>query len=73
VSYVADPLMGHGQFRLENPGAVAVIASVGSAWLELGGPRQPLSGITVFDLNQDHMLDVEGFRVDAEASMTFPA
>jgi hypothetical protein len=34
LSYVADPSMGHGQFRLNNGGTVAVTAKVELAWLE---------------------------------------
>ncbi|MBW2690367.1 MAG: hypothetical protein JRC99_10615 [Deltaproteobacteria bacterium] len=71
VSYVADPSFGHGRFRLENHGAVAVTAAVKSAWLELGGFRQPLDDITVFDLDQDQMVNPESFKVEAEVTMTF--
>lgn len=71
VSYVADPSMGHGQFRLENQGAVAVTAAVESASLEFGGHQQPLSGITVFDLDQDQMVDPDSFKVDAGKTMRF--
>ena len=71
VSYVADPSVGHGRFRLENHEAVAVTAAVESAWLELGGHRQPLAGITVFDLDQDRMVNPASFRIDAEATVTF--
>lgn len=71
VSYVADPWVGHGRFRLENHDAVAVTATVESAWLELGGRRQPLAGITVFDLEQDKMVNPTGFRIDAKATLPF--
>ncbi|KAF5435364.1 hypothetical protein C5S35_11250 [Candidatus Methanophagaceae archaeon] len=71
MSYVTDPSVGYGQFRLENCGTIAVTAAVKSAWLELGGHRQPLAGITVFDLDQDRMLNPESFKVDAEATVTF--
>lgn len=71
VSYVADPSVGHGRFRLENHESVAVTAAVESAWLELGALRQPLAGITVFDLDQDRMVDPAGFTVDAKATLTF--
>jgi hypothetical protein len=71
INYVADPSMGHGRFRLENHEAVAVTAAVESAWLELGGHRQPLAGITVFDLGQDQMVDPTHLKVDANATLTF--
>jgi hypothetical protein len=71
VSYVADPSVGHGQFRLENDATVAVTAAVESAWLEFGGQEQLLTCITVFDLNQEQMVTPESFKVDAEATLLF--
>ena len=71
VSYIADPSVGHGQFRLENYGTAAVMASVTSAWLELGTHRQPLPAITVYNLDHEQTLDPESFRVDAGATMRF--
>ena len=71
VSYVADPSMGYGRFRLENCGTVAVTAVVESVWLELGEHRQPLTDITVFDLEQEQMVNPAGFKVDAEATLSF--
>lgn len=71
VSYVADPAVGHGQFRLENHGSGAVMAAVKSVWLELGGRQQPLTGITVFDLDQEQMVNSESFNVDAGETMRF--
>lgn len=71
VSYVTDPSVGRGQFRIENHGTAAVTAVVESAWLELGGYRQPLVGITVFDLDHERMVNPESFKVDAETTMMF--
>lgn len=71
VNYVANPSVGHGQFRLENGRAVAVTAAVEVAWLEFGGSRKPLVGITVFDLEQERMVDPDGFKVGAETTMMF--
>jgi hypothetical protein len=71
VSYVADPSVGHGQFRLENQGTTAVTASVESAWLEIGVYQQPLSGVTVFDLDQDQMVNPDSFKVGAGGTMRF--
>lgn len=71
VSYAADPSVGYGRFRLENHEAVAVTAAVESAWLELGALRQPLAGVTVFDLDQDRMLDPARFTIAAKATLTF--
>lgn len=70
VSYVANPSIGHGQFRLENHGTTRVMATVKSVFLELGEHRQPLAEITVFDLNQDRMVSPEGFEVNASEKLT---
>jgi len=71
ISYVADPSVGHGEFRLENSGDVAVTAAVESAWLELGARRQPLADVTVFDLDQDQMVNPKSFKVDAKTTLKF--
>ena len=71
VSYVADPSVGHGKFRLENRGAVAVTVAVESAWLELGEHLQSLERISVFDLDEDRSLGSESFRVEAGTTVTF--
>lgn len=71
INYVANPSVGHGQFHLENHGTVAVKAAVESAWLKLGEHRHPLIDITVFDLGQDQMLNLESFKVDAKATLSF--
>jgi hypothetical protein len=71
VSYVADPSVGYGQFRLENLGDNAVTAAVQSAWLKLGARQQPLADITVFDLDQERMVNPESYKVDAKAIVRF--
>jgi hypothetical protein len=71
VSYIVDPSVGHGQFRLENHGTVAVMAVIESVWLELGAQRRPLSGITVYNLDHEQTVNTERFNVDAGASMRF--
>ena len=71
VSYVSDPSVGRGRFRLENLGTVTVVAALKSAWLELEGHRQPLADVTVFDLEQDQVMNSDRFKVDAEATVTF--
>jgi hypothetical protein len=71
VSYVADPSVGHGQFRLENRGVVTVTAALESARLQLGAHRQPLVGITVYDLDQEQMVNPESFKVDVGTTMRF--
>ena len=71
VSYLADPVVGHGLFLLENHGAAAITVSVQSAWLEIGGHQQPLAGISVFDLDKEESVNHEEFRVSAGASFRF--
>lgn len=71
VNYVANPSAGHGQFRLENRGTFAVTAAVELAWLEFGGRRKSLVGITVFDLEQERMVNPNTFKVGAEVTMMF--
>ena len=71
LNYLADPSLGHGQFRLENRGESSVSASVQSAWLEFGERRQPLEGITVYDLDQEQMVDPQNFKIEAKATLRF--
>jgi hypothetical protein len=71
ISYLANPSVGHGQFRLENPGDVVMTVTVEEAWLEFGGRRQVLSSITLFDLDQEQPLNPTGFTVDKKATVTF--
>lgn len=71
VSYVTDPSISRGQFRLRNPWSVALTARVNSAWLEIGSRHQTLVGITVFDLDQEQMVSPGGFKVDAATTVTF--
>ena len=71
MSFVADLSVGHGQFRLENHGTDAMTAAVISAWLELGGHRRPLTGVSLFNLDRDQAMNPESFEVGAEASLTF--
>ena len=71
VSYVANPSMSHGQFRLENHGAGNVTAAVESVWLELGEDRQPLPVFTLFDLDQDKIRNPESLTIDAGETIRF--
>lgn len=70
ISYVADPAVGHGRFRLENHGSAAVRAVVESAWLEAGGERRPLAGISVFDVQEERSLQPDDIRVAPGAAAT---
>lgn len=71
ISYVADPTIGHGQFRLENRGANAASASVKAAWLQLGPRRQSLTGVSVYVLGEEQMVDPQDFKVDAQSTLNF--
>lgn len=71
VSYVADPAIGRGEFRLTNGAESARTAAVLSAWLESGDGRQPLAGVSVFDLDREQGLPPEGFEVGARATLSF--
>jgi hypothetical protein len=71
ISYVSDPKIGHGSFRLSNAGDAAVSAGVVAAWLELGNQRKPLDQFTVFDLAKEHMVDPKHFEVGAKARLGF--
>ena len=71
ISYVADPVIGHGQFRLENHRAQAVTASVQSAWLQLGPRQQALTQVTVYVLGEEQMVDPQDFKVEAQSALDF--
>jgi hypothetical protein len=71
VSYVADPAIGHGRFRLENHAPMAMTAAVKSAWLALGEHRRPLPEIRVFDLALEKTIDPSSLRVEAGGTIRF--
>lgn len=71
VSYVANPAIGHGRFRLENHGSKPLTAEVETVWLELGEKQQPLVDITVFNLRLDEMVNPAAFMIDAGSTETF--
>lgn len=71
VSYVTDPSISYGQFRLENPGTDAIIVGLKSAWLEVDGQQQSLDEISLFDTDQDKMINPENFKVGAKSTLSF--
>jgi len=71
VSYIADPNLGYGRFRLENHGLAAVTATIESVWLEFAGRPQPLSNFFAFDLDREQAMDPAQLRIDREATLTF--
>ncbi len=70
ISYVADPGLSRGQFRLENHGTAAITAKVEAVWLEREG-QQPLTEITIFNLEQEQTVSPENLTVQAGTAMTF--
>ncbi|MBW4528045.1 MAG: hypothetical protein KME18_23165 [Phormidium tanganyikae FI6-MK23] len=72
ISYVADPGISRGQFRLENHGTTAISAKVEAVWLERE-EQEPLTEISIFDLAQEQTVSSEHLVVQAGAAMTFLA
>ena len=71
ISYVSDPTIGHGAFRLSNAGDAPISVAVTAAWLELGSQRKPLDRYTIYDLAQERMVDPKHFQVGAKATLGF--
>jgi hypothetical protein len=71
LSYVADPSVSYGRFRLVNQTVTAVTAAVQSAWLQLAEGHQTLAEVTIFDVDEGWSVDAAAFPVDAAATKTF--
>jgi hypothetical protein len=71
VSYLTDPTIGQGQFRLENRGGTPAQASVRSVWLQLGDRRQELDSVTVYDIDQEQAIDSQNLTIEAGATLKF--
>jgi len=71
VSYIADPSLGYGRFRLENHGLATVTAAVESAWIELAGHGRPLAKFSIFDLDREQTVNAAGFNVARETDLRF--
>lgn len=71
VTYVADPVVSRGQFRLENHGTSAAFVAVESAWVRMGGRQQPLPQVFLFDVDADQQLDPSRLRVAPGQQVTF--
>src|SRR4051812_46008350 len=71
VSYVADPTIGHGEFRLENHGQNQAHALVVSVWLHLGDRREELDSFTAYDLDQEQAIDPQNITIAANATLRF--
>jgi hypothetical protein len=71
ISYLTDPSLGYGQFRLENPTAKVLNARVEDAWLEIGDRRQSLENVSIFDRVGNQPVDPKSFNVAAGAELSF--
>jgi hypothetical protein len=71
ISYLADPLVGRGQFRLENHGDSTAQTAVESVWLRIDRQRQPVSHISLFDVGTERPLDPEHPSVAPGETVTF--
>lgn len=71
VSYLTDPAISRGRFRLENHGNSTAQAAVELAWVRIGQQRQHLSHISLFDVNTDQQLDPHQLEVAPGEIVTF--
>ena len=71
VSYLTDPAISRGRFRLENHGNSTAQAAVELAWVRIGQQRQHLSHISLFDVNTDQQLDPNQLEVAPGEIVTF--
>lgn len=71
VSYLADPVIGHGRFELENRSAEEVRIEVLSVWMDLGSDIRPLSGWSIFDLGTEMTLDPGRFILEPRTKLDF--
>jgi hypothetical protein len=64
LSSVGDMAVGRGQFRLENRGAEVVQAAVVETAVRVGDRRREVTPKTVFDLDHDRELSLDGFELE---------
>ena len=69
LSYLADPGVSYGQFRLENRQDTAATVVVERAWLALGEREQQLEAVSLFDRGREQNLDPQGFVVAGGAAL----
>jgi len=63
VSYLAEPVISRGRFRLENHGDSTARTSVESAWVRIDRRRQSLRQVFLFDVETDQELDPNRLEV----------
>ncbi|HLK92769.1 MAG TPA: hypothetical protein VKZ18_22950 [Polyangia bacterium] len=70
MSFVDDPAIGHGKFRLVNHGAARIVAVVERAWFETSeaAPRE-LSPLLPYDDDHDRSLDPSRIEVPPGATL----
>ena len=73
LPYVADPLVGYGEFVLANPGPEAITAAVESLWFESSDQRRSLSPASLFAPEERRALDAHALSVEPGAVLTFQA
>jgi hypothetical protein len=71
VSYLTDPAISRGRFRLENHGNSTAQTAVELAWVRIGRQRQHLSHISLFDVDTDQQLDPNQLEVAPGEIVTF--
>lgn len=71
ISYLADPQVRRGQFRIENHGDTAAHTAVQAAWLNVGGRQRPLGKIFLFDVDNDQPLDPGNIAIPPGQGVTF--
>jgi len=71
TSYVADPVVARGQFRLENHGDATARTAVVAAWLRVDGRRLPLGTVFPFDVREGRELDPRRLEVGPREVLTF--
>jgi hypothetical protein len=71
ISYLTDPMISRGKFRLENHGVFTARMAVESAWVRIDRQRLPLSHISLFDVDTDRQLDPDHLDVAPGGIATF--
>ena len=71
VSYLADPVVGHGRFEIDNQSAEKAEIQILGAWMKLGSDVRELSGWSIFDLGSERTLDPDGFIVEPGTKLDF--
>lgn len=71
TSYVADPVVARGQFRLENHGDATARTAVEAAWLRIDGRRSTISTLSAFDVGEGRELDPHRLEVAPRDVLTF--